>query len=406
MGSDPPPPRSLDRGAELPAGVAVGPWRVEALHGRGASGAVYRVRHPDGRLGALKVLDARLADAADARGRFAREVAVIGCIDHANVAALLDSGALDDGRPYLVSAWVEGENLAQRLARGRLAPDEALAVLAGVADALGAAHAAGVIHRDVKAENVLLGAGPAPASVRLVDFGAARALADDLGLTRAEVAVGTPAAMAPEQLAGGAPSPATDVYALAALAFHALTGERPFAAATGGLDVIAARATPPLASRRVAELPRAVDDVIGQGLALAPEERPESPGALVRALRAAVAGEPAPRLVSVEARALGLVARGGSAAARLALEQAALVAGWHLVRTLDDALVLVHLVRAGAPDPDAAEVARRVSALAPDPALALSTHVDAVRVLRVRGTTQIVGGPLLDLAGWPAKAGI
>jgi serine/threonine-protein kinase len=386
------------RRAELAPGALVGAWTIEAVAGRGATGIVYRVARADGRRGALKLLHARAASDETSRARFAREIDLAARVEHPNLARRLDAGTQPDGRPYLVSEWIDGESLDQRLARGRLAAGEALDVLRGVAAALDAAHAAGVIHRDVKPANVLLGPGVPPANVRLVDLGAARAVDDAARLTATGALVGTPAYMAPEQLAGGTVGVAADVYALAALAFHALTGEPPFADddSMGALD---RRAAPPRASA-LAELPRSVDEVLQRGLAVAAEDRPAGAGALVVALAAALEGARGERLSSRDALAVGVIARGGNEAARAAFEHDALAAGFRVVRRFTDAVFCARLLPDGAAAPPPDELARLASALVREPGLVLRSHAAHVRVLVVRGSAQIVGGPLLDLSQW------
>ena len=145
----------------------------------------------------------------------------------------LDHGTLDDGRPYLVLEYIEGPSLRDAIhERGSLPPAEMLAILEPLCDALATAHALGLVHRDVKASNVILGHDvQGPRRPVLLDFGLVKLLdAEGPGLTSSRSMLGTPAAMAPEQMAGQPVDARTDVYALGLLAFHMLTGRRRSAA--------------------------------------------------------------------------------------------------------------------------------------------------------------------------------
>ncbi len=242
----------------------------------GGFGVVYRVEHAVlGRKAALKVLHAEHAAVPEAVRRFEREARAVNVIQHGNVVDIYDFGELPDGRPYFVMELLTGVDLDEHLrTRGRLSPEEALAILDPLCRALGAAHEKGIIHRDVKASNVFLHASPSMTCVKLLDFGVAKLLdpgSDDLSTSRR--VIGTPASMAPEQVLCGPVDPRTDVYALGALAFHMLTGALPFAGSsltlTQHLHVHARRPRP---SER-APLPAAVDEVVMRAMAIKPERR-------------------------------------------------------------------------------------------------------------------------------------
>lgn len=214
-----------------PGQLVGGRYRLERRLGAGASAYVWTAH--DDRLDrdvAVKIL--RTAGAAGTAGgadeqRLRREAHALAHLNHPGVTAVFDlvdgADSAEDGTLALVTELLTGEDLAARLRRGTLGLDETLKLCAQVADALDAAHRAGVIHRDVKPANVML----TPSGVKLLDFGIARTEAES-ELTGPS-AIGTPACMAPEQWLGRAPEPATDVYALGCLLYWCLAGQAPFA---------------------------------------------------------------------------------------------------------------------------------------------------------------------------------
>ena len=220
--------RQLELREEAPAvavgdfagNVVAGLYRIGARMGTGASGVVYAAeRITDGVPVAIKLLRAATAHDAVASDRLRREAEALGLAWHPNVVEVLDHGMLPDGTSYLVMEALHGESLADRLAEGPLPPQHVLAIGVELAAALAAVHAAGVVHRDVKPDNVFLLAPDAAAEVRLklLDFGIARVEWEELRLTRSGGPLGTPGFMAPEQERGEDPAPAADVYSLGAL---------------------------------------------------------------------------------------------------------------------------------------------------------------------------------------------
>jgi serine/threonine protein kinase len=237
---------------------------------------VYLAIDPSGRKVALKVLREDVAIDPVYRERFRREGRMLAALDHPHVIPIHGMGEID-GQLYIATR-LTSSTLRELINAGPIAVDDAIAILAAVADALDAAHAADVVHRDIKPANVLLDPGPC---VYLTDFGLAR---DPSGfaLTAPGQVLGTIDYMAPELLDGVRIGPATDIYALACLAVETLTGQVPFPrdndAATTYAHVMGA---PPSVSERRPELPVALDEVIAVGMAKAPDDRPATAGTLI-----------------------------------------------------------------------------------------------------------------------------
>ncbi|HUJ59396.1 MAG TPA: serine/threonine-protein kinase [Kofleriaceae bacterium] len=267
-----------------PGTTIAGRFELRSQVGRGGMGAVFLAKdHATGRNVAVKVL--ALEGDADV-ARFARESSMVSTIRHPNVVEYVAHGETE-GVHYLVQEWVDGITLGTQLRTIGVTANEALAVALGVADALSAAHALGVIHRDVKPSNIIL-AGPAPEGVKLVDFGIAR-MANEAGvLTRTGVMVGTPQYMSPEQARGQVfIDPASDVCSLGCVLYESLAGRNPFA----GASPTATRAkvllgTPPPLHQYCAEATPELAQLISEMLAKAPADRPQHGGEVAARLRA------------------------------------------------------------------------------------------------------------------------
>ncbi|HEX2085347.1 MAG TPA: serine/threonine-protein kinase [Solirubrobacteraceae bacterium] len=273
---------------EPPGTVLAGRYRVVRHVGAGGMGSVYLAEDEVlARRVAVKSVHAE-PDSEHGR-RIMREARLGAGLRHPNLVTVFDVLPAG-GAVLLVMELVEGETLADALRRGPLPVPRALVVLRAVADALDEAHAHGIVHRDVKPANVLLGAGGA---VKLADLGIATA-EDVTRITRTGGTLGTLAYMAPEQFEPGPATPAADVYALAVVAFEALSGSRPFPGATA-FEVfgrLREGAEPPDVRALRPELPEGVAAALRRGMARAPEDRPASAGELVAEIEAAVA-EPA-----------------------------------------------------------------------------------------------------------------
>ncbi len=214
-------------GSLLP-GTRVGPYRIEALIGEGGMGEVYRAERVDGdfrQVVALKVVRAGLRSAEFIR-RFRLERQILLRLAHPGIVTILDGGATDDGRPYLVMPFVEGEPVTDYCARVALGLPERIRLLRQIAEILQYAHGRLVVHRDLKPSNILVSDG---CNVRLLDFGIAKLLDDEADsgpYTRSLMRLLTPAYAAPEQIRGDVVTTATDVYALGVLAFELLSGRQ------------------------------------------------------------------------------------------------------------------------------------------------------------------------------------
>ena len=271
-------------------GIQIAGYRIEARVGRGGMGEVYRaVQLSLGRRVALKVLAPELAADDVFRRRFLRESRIAAGIDHPSIIPIYEAGE-DGGLLYITMRYVEGSDLARLLEReGRLEPDRALAIIGQVAGALDAAHARGLVHRDVKPANILL-AEPALGGGHcyLCDFGLIKQVdAEQMlsALTATDQFVGTIPYVAPEQIEGRDLDGRTDVYSLGCVLFQCLTGAVPFDGATD-VEVVFAhlREPPPRVSAAVPGLPPGVDAVIARALAKAKEDRYRTCSALVAAL--------------------------------------------------------------------------------------------------------------------------
>ena len=214
---------------ELPRGSLVNArYRVVGVAGRGGLATVYRAEDESlGRTVALKVISGTLGDADDAR-RHEDEVRLIAGFDHPALVTLFDFVPLEGGpAAMLVMQFVDGTNLASRIARSPLSPELTAEIGVDVASALAHIHDRGVIHRDVKPANILLPRAADGPAAMLADFGIAR-LVDDAGITATGTIVGTASYLSPEQASGGSLGPATDVYSLGLVLLEALTGTRAF----------------------------------------------------------------------------------------------------------------------------------------------------------------------------------
>jgi eukaryotic-like serine/threonine-protein kinase len=260
----------------LTAGTRLGPYEIVAPLGAGGMGEVYRAR--DTRLErtvAVKILNSNLVAAPELRARFEREARVVAQLQHPHICVLHDVGH-EDGTDFLVMEFLEGETLAQRLAKGPLATPELLRIAIQLADALEKAHRAGVIHRDLKPANVMLTKAGTQSQAKLLDFGLAKPLAAGAragaaasasvwtealtqtspaptptgALSAAGALLGTVPYMSPEQVQGLEADARSDIFSFGVMLYEMATGARPFAARRSSASSATAwRRTPTSASR-------------------------------------------------------------------------------------------------------------------------------------------------------------
>jgi eukaryotic-like serine/threonine-protein kinase len=414
----------LDLDGELAPGDRAGEYLILGTIASGGCGTVYTAEHRVlGRKAAVKVLHSQLATSPEMVERFVREARVVNRIRHPNIVDIYEFGELGDKRPYFVMELLEGTSLASIIERrGRLTPAQALGYLEPVCDALRAAHAAGVVHRDLKASNVAVVKDGDPPHVKLLDFGIAklvRTAPGERGLTAVGQRIGTPYAMAPEQIRGGAIDSRVDIYALGVLLYQLLTGRYPFISGDPvEMERLHVEAPPPRPSAMAPVSPE-IDSIVLRCMEKDAGRRFPDVLSFADALRAAIRG----------GQAAGAAGKHGVAVyveVRISGEQdEALLA--HLVPLLDEtelalrqAGYALYLQTGSAllgvkPLPeDAGEALReRKAALdlaraileplrAPgaDPRLKLAVQVHAGPA-QMRGG-EITGGPLVDIESWAA----
>ena len=278
---------------EVRTGSVLAGFRVESLLGAGAMGTVYLAEETStGQRVALKLLAPELARDKRFRRRFLRETELAASLRHPHVVPTLRSGE-EDGALYLAMAYVDGSDLREVLRReGRLEAARALDLVEQVAEALDAAHAAGLVHRDVKPGNILVTSGPGGDQAYVCDFGLARHVSSVSSLTGERGFVGTIDYVPPEQIEGGTIDGRADVYSLGCVLYESLAGARPFDRESE-LAVVFAHLNepPPRLSDLRPELPTAFDDVVASALAKSPDDRYSTCGELAAAARAALLGK-------------------------------------------------------------------------------------------------------------------
>ena len=272
----------------IAVGRALGPYEIRQLIGAGGMGEVYRAHDPRlGRDVAIKVLPLLLATDPDRLRRFEREARAAAALNHPNILAIHDLGSAGDIH-YVVSELLEGETLRARLQEGALSVNQAIRMLLQIAQGLGAAHAKGIVHRDLKPENIFL---TTDGNLKILDFGLAKLVGPKVVLQQAPdrpegttigvaegtttgVIMGTPGYMSPEQVRGKPVDQRTDIFALGAIAYEMLAGQRAFRgeSAADTISAILSHVPPPLSSLQ-GSIPPSLDRVVRRCLEKVPGDR-------------------------------------------------------------------------------------------------------------------------------------
>jgi serine/threonine protein kinase/tetratricopeptide (TPR) repeat protein len=262
-------------------GSTFGPYHVMSRLGSGGMGVVYVAEDTRlGRRAALKFLRRDLSVDEDAKARFIREARAVAALDHPNICTLYGIDHTSDQQMFLAMAYYQGETLKQRLANGRLPLSVSIDIARQIGAGLAAAHAAGVVHRDVKPGNIML----SDPLVKILDFGIAK-LTSQTTLTVAGLSLGTAAYMSPEQAEGGAVDHRTDVWALGVVLFEMVTGQRPFDVDSFSGVAHVAHSTPLRRPRELRpEIPINLENCIVRALSLNPADRFQSMRDVVAAL--------------------------------------------------------------------------------------------------------------------------
>ena len=262
-------------------GQRLGHYRIEERLGGGGMGVVYRALDTTlQRPVALKFLPPHLAASPEAKQRFLHEAQAASALDHPNICTIYEIGQTGDDQLFIAMAFYEGETLKKKIGRGPLPVEEAVHLARQIAEALAAAHAAGIVHRDVKPANVMVTAG---GRVKLLDFGLAKL--EDVTLTRAGTRLGTVSYMSPEQARGDTVDARTDIWALGVVFYELLTGRRPFRGENEQAVLYAIRhdEPAPVAALRP-EVPPGLVRVVAKALEKDPTERYQAMDALLDAL--------------------------------------------------------------------------------------------------------------------------
>ena len=293
--------RRYPRVLQLKQGTALGPYEITGSLGAGGMGEVYRA--VDSRLGrtvAIKVLPEHLAAREELRARFDREAKAVSQLNHQHICTLHDVGeAVVNGSRvhYLVMEMLEGETLAERIARGPMPLDQVIRFAMQIADALDRAHRSGIVHRDLKPGNIMIAAG----GVKLLDFGLAKTLAPTSmdsatptahALTSDNVILGTLQYMSPEQISGGTVDARSDIFSFGAVVYEMVTGRRAFNGATQpSIAASIVHDDPPRISQLRPVSPAGLDRIIEMCLAKDPEERWQNARDVMLQLRSVASAE-------------------------------------------------------------------------------------------------------------------
>ena len=428
----PPLPAHRTGELELGPGTRVGDYLLSGAIAAGGCGTVYAARHVViGRSAAVKVLHHALATSPEMVERFIREARVVNLIRHPNIVDIHGFGQLEDGRPYFVMELLQGPNLRQILdRRGRLTARESLGFLEPICAALSAAHLAGVVHRDLKASNAVVTREGDRPEVKLLDFGIAKLLRPEEGdrtLTAVGQRLGSPYAMAPEQIRGTAIDARADIYALGVLLHQLVTGRYPFVADDPlELERMHLEVKSPRPSE-FAPVSPAIDLLIARALEKDPDRRFPTVTAFIEALRRASGGPGVGEAVRRQAMAVYLEIHIGESAS----DDEALLAdlgsvleetetelrkrGYLLYLTTGSAVLGVKLLSA---DPALAKeeqgqalaLARQLQLLGHEPErdrrlrLVVQVHKGLAHVRSSAEGPELTGGPVVQIDTWVTES--
>jgi DNA-binding response OmpR family regulator len=305
-----PAPRSGEpTAAEIEPGVVLAKkYRLEELIGSGNFGAVYRARHLDLDLDvAVKVLLPNFTANEESMRRFRQEGVAACRVRHPNAVTVSDFGVTETGVAFLVMELLQGTTLVDEIRRyGKVPPQRCLEILQPVCEVLAEAHAAGLVHRDVKPENIFLHVTPRGEEIKVLDFGIAKLVGETVtqeNLTAEGWILGTPAYIAPERVNDQGYDGRSDVYSVGILLFEMLTGKRPFRTSRQdpmGLLMMHVNAEPPTLRSVAPELSAELEELVARTIRKRPDERPDARGlaeGLARAIPP-VAAEPPPIAVA------------------------------------------------------------------------------------------------------------
>lgn len=407
-----------------------GVYDITGEIGSGGGGTVYRgIHRPSGNDVAIKVLRRELVFDTRLVTRFAREVRAVNMIRHPHIVEVYEFGELPDGRPFYGMELLSGIDLRTLIdRRGRIPPAELLPILEPVCEAVGAAHGAGVIHRDLKARNIMVDERNDGLHVKLLDFGIAKLVEpepDERGLTRAGTLLGTPVAMAPEQVRGEGIDHRIDIYALGVLLYQMLTGTFPYYSDHEPELFRMHLEDPPPRPSAAAPVSSAYDAIVARALAKNADDRYQTAGELIDALRAASAApSPIPMPVAT-CQAVGVCVHASFLDPQAAFDEDALddvmnaqdiaaevlqESGFAVALTTSTTVLGVKIIGRDTDAIEACHLARDVGTRLseelderedPDDRVALrvAVHLGAA-TLKPGTTTEIGGGEILDLAGW------
>jgi eukaryotic-like serine/threonine-protein kinase len=430
--------QSVDADALSP-GTVCGAYVLKKEIASGGGGTVYEAQHKVlGRKAAVKVLRRQLAASPQMVTRFVREAQAVNMIKHPAIVDIYEFDTLPDGRPFYVMELLEGTDVRSMLnERGRFSAAEVLEIFEPVCSALQVAHEHGIVHRDLKASNILMSTVNGKKDVKLLDFGIAKLMhpdAAEAGLTVVGTRLGTSYTMAPEQIRGDGVDPRTDIYALGVVLYHLLTGQYPFRAETmTDIERQHLEAPPPRPSQAAPVSP-ALDPVVLRCMEKTADRRYPNVKAFMEALREAVGTKSADAGVAAEAAAIYLEIRiaddadaesdevlDDTSAILDAAEQGFRAAGLHLPLQTGSAIIGARALSADA----AARAAEREGVVAAANGLAeelaarpsshpgvhvnISVHVAPAMVkdsAEAPGGKEIVGGDILSTADWAPQENV